>query len=137
VQFDEKWSFVAKKEKHGDRADPADDACGDCWDYLALDPEHRLVVSALVGRHSAEHVGLLVEDFHRRTEGRLRNLMTSDENPAYAEAILATYGAEYQPRRKGKRGRRPAPRQRPPQGCGTPRSTRPGRRTGLLAWRGG
>jgi hypothetical protein len=116
VQFDEKWSFVAKKEKRCDRADPADDFRGDCWDYVALDPEHRLVVSALVGRHSAEHVGSLVEDFHRRTDGRLMGLMTSDENPAYAEAILETYGEEYQPRRKGKRGRRPAPRKRVPQG---------------------
>jgi hypothetical protein len=106
---------VAKKEKHCDRDNPDDDRCGDCWDYVALDPEHRLVVSALVGRHTAGHVGLLVEDFHRRTEGRLMNLMTSDENPAYAEAILATYGEEYQPRRKGKRGRRPAPRKRPPK----------------------
>jgi len=44
------------------------------------------------------------------------SLMTSDENPAYAEAILASYGEEYQPRRKGKRGRRPAPRKRPPKG---------------------
>ena len=34
------------------------------------------------------------------------NLMTSDGNPAYAEAILACYGEEYQPRRKGGRGRR-------------------------------
>jgi len=107
---------VTKKEKHCDRDDPDDDRCGDCWDYVALDPEHRLVVSALVGRHSAEHVDLLVEDFHRRTEGRLMNLMTSDENPAYAEAILTCYGEEYQPRRKGKRGRRPAPRKRPPRG---------------------
>jgi hypothetical protein len=107
---------VAKKEKHRDPDDPADDARGDCWDYLALDPEHRLVVSAVVGRHSAEHVDLLVEDFHRRTRGRLMNLRTSDENPAYAEAILATYGEEYQPRRKGKRGRRPAARKRPPKG---------------------
>jgi hypothetical protein len=68
---------------------------------VALDPEDRLVVSAVVGRPSAEYVGLLVEDFHRRTEGRLMNLMTSDENPGYAEAILETYGQEYQPRRKG------------------------------------
>jgi hypothetical protein len=30
----------------------------------------------------------LVEDFRKRTGGRLMNLMTSDENPAYAEAIL-------------------------------------------------
>jgi hypothetical protein len=116
VQFDEKWSFVAKKEKHCDRDDPADDYSGDCWDYIALDPEHRLVVSALVGRHAAEHVDVLVEDFHRRTAGRLMNLMTSDENPAYVEAILAAYGEEYQPRRKGKRGRQPAPRKRPPKG---------------------
>lgn len=83
---------------------------------MALDPEHRLVVSVVVGKHSADHVGLLVEDFRRRTEGRLMNLMTSDENPAYAEAILEAYGDEYQPRRRGKRGRRPAPRKRPPRG---------------------
>jgi hypothetical protein len=116
VQFDEKWAFVAKKEKHCDRADEADDWCGDCWDHVAFDPEHRLVVSAVVGKHSAEHIDLLVEDFHRRTEGRLMDLMTSDENPAYAEAILASYGEEYQPRRRGRRGRRPARRKRPPKG---------------------
>jgi hypothetical protein len=116
ARSDEKWPFVAKKEKHCDRDDPGDGDRGDCWDYVALDPEHRLVVSALVGRHSAEHVQLLAEDFHRRTEGRLMNLMTSDENPAHAEAILATYGEEYQPRRKGRRGRRPAPRKKPPKG---------------------
>src|SRR5262247_292529 len=109
VQFDEKWSFVGKKEKHCDRSNPDDDRCGDCWDYVAFDPEHRLVVSALVSRHSAEHVGLLVEDFHRRTEGRLMNLMTSDENPAYAEAILDVYGETVQSRRTGKPGRPKAP----------------------------
>jgi hypothetical protein len=83
---------------------------------VALDPEHRLSVSAVVGRHAAEHVGLLVEDFHRRTAGRLMNLLTSDANPASAAAILASSGAAYQPRRQGKRGPRPAPRQRPPKG---------------------
>jgi len=116
VQFDEKWSFVGKKEKHCDRDDPDDDEQGDCWDYVALDPEQRLVVSVVIGRHSAEHVELLVDDFRRRTEGRLMNLMTSDENPAYAPAILHSYGETVQPRRKGKRGRRPAPRKRPPKG---------------------
>ncbi len=137
MQFDEKWAFVAKKEKHCDRADEADDFCGDCWDHVALDPEHRLVVSAVVGKHSAEHTDLLVADFHRRTEGRLMNLMTSDENPAYAEAILACYGEEYQPRRKGKRGRRPAPRKRPPKGLkyATVHKTREGNRVVAVARR--
>jgi hypothetical protein len=107
---------VAKKEKHCDRSNPGDDLRGDCWDYIALDPEHRLVVSALVGRHSAEHVDGLVADFRRRTAGRLMSRMTSAENPAYPEAILQAYGAEYQPRRKGKRRRRPVRRKRPPKG---------------------
>jgi IS1 family transposase len=107
---------VGKKEKHCDPDNPDDDCQGECWDYIALDAEHRLVVSVIVGKHSAEHVGLLVADFHRRTEGRLMNLMTSDENPAYAEAILEIYGEEYQPRRKGGRGPRPARRKRPPKG---------------------
>jgi len=83
---------------------------------VAFDPEHRLLVSVVVGKQSGEHTRLLVEDFHARTGGRLMNLMTSDENPAYAEAILEVYGEQYQPRRQGRRGRRPAPRKRPPQG---------------------
>jgi hypothetical protein len=59
---------------------------------------------------------LLVKHFHQSTEGRLMNLITSDENPAYAEAIRETYGQEDQPRRKAKRGRQPAPRKKAPKG---------------------
>ena len=115
VQFDEKWAFVGKKEKNCDRDNPDDDEQGDCWDHIALDPEHRLVVSVIQGRRTEGHTELLVEDFAQRTEGRLMNLMTSDENPAYAKAILKVYGEEYQPRRRGQRGRRPAPRKRIPK----------------------
>jgi IS1 family transposase len=116
VQFDEKWSFVGKKEKHCDPNNPDDDLCGDCWDHVALDPEHRLVVSVVVGRRSAEETQRLVENFQQRTAARQMNLMTSDENPAYAEAILQTYGETVQPKRKGKRGRQPAPTKKPPKG---------------------
>jgi IS1 family transposase len=116
VQFDEKWSFVFKKEKHCDREDADDDFHGDCWDHTALDPENRLLVSLVVGRRSADHTQLLVEDFHRRTDGRLMNLMTSDENPAYAEAIREVYGEKVQPRRTGRRGRPAAPYKRVPKG---------------------
>jgi IS1 family transposase len=115
VQFDEKWSFVGKKEKRCDPNNPDDDQRGDCWDHIALDPEHRLVVSVVLGKRTTEHVELLVEDFHQRTAGRLMNLMTSDENPAYAQAILKTYGKEVQPRRTGKRGRPPAAQKKLPK----------------------
>jgi hypothetical protein len=66
------------------------------------------------GRRTEEHTRLPVEDFHRRTGGRVMNLMTSDENPAYATAILEVYGEEVTPPRRGRRGRRPAPRLAPP-----------------------
>jgi hypothetical protein len=42
--------------------------------------------------------------------------MTSDEDPAYAEAIWDSYGEAYQPRRRGRRGPKPARRQLPPKG---------------------
>ena len=58
VQFDEKWSFVAKKEKHCDPTDPADDHKGDNWDHVAFDAEHRLVVSVVPGADGREHRGV-------------------------------------------------------------------------------
>jgi IS1 family transposase len=116
VQFDEKWAFVAKKEANCDRADPADDHKGDYWDHVALDPEHRLVVSAIPGARTIENTEALVADFHRRTEGRLMNLMTSDDYPAYEAAILRTYGETVTPPRTGKPGRPRASYQAPPPG---------------------
>ena len=82
VPFDEKWSFVGKKEKNCDPDADGDDLQGGHWDYVAFDPEHRLVVRAATGKHTSEHVRLLVEDFRRRTGGRLMGRMTRDENPA-------------------------------------------------------
>jgi IS1 family transposase len=96
---------VAKKEKHCRLGEEADDGCGDCWDHVALDPETRLVVSVVVGRRTTDHTRLLVEDFHTRTGGRVMNLMTSDEYPAYAEAIQEVYGEPVQPRRAGRGSR--------------------------------
>jgi hypothetical protein len=115
VQFDEKWSFVAKKEKHCDRDNPADDLCGDCWDHVALDAESRLVLSVVSGRQSAEHSLLLVQDVAARTGGEPLDLFTSDENPAYAWALLEVYGEWMQPERQGARGRHPQPVKVPPE----------------------
>jgi IS1 family transposase len=102
VQFDEKWSFVGKKEKH---RRPNEVDCGDCWDHVAYDPEHRLVVSLVVGPRCPELVELLVEDFHQRTAGRIMDLMTTDEYPAYPGAIASVYGETVVPERTGQPGR--------------------------------
>ena len=105
VTFDEQWSFVAKKEKNCDRSDADDDFQGDCWDHIAFDPEHRLVVSMVTGKRTEELTMVLVEDFFERTGGRYMTLITSDEYPAYASAIQEVYGDEVVPERTGKPGR--------------------------------
>lgn len=105
MQFDEKWAFVGKKEKHCDPDDPADAQQGDNWDHVAFDPEHRLVVSVVPGKRTSENTRRLVQDFKQRTQGRLPNLITSDEYPVYETELLEAYGEEVVPPRTGKRGR--------------------------------
>jgi IS1 family transposase len=114
VQFDEKWAFVGKKEKQCDPDDPADALQGDNWDHVAFDPEHRLVVSVVPGKRTAEHVHELVHDFKQRTQGRVMNLITTDEYPVYETALLEAYGKEVQPERTGKPGRPKKPYKVPP-----------------------
>ncbi len=109
MQFDEKWSFVAKKEKHCQAGDPLAGEVGDNWDQVAFDPEHRLVVSVVPGKRTETHVQLLVQDFQERTGGRLMNLMTSDEYPAYPAAIVAAYAVVQEQPRTGRPGRPKTP----------------------------
>jgi IS1 family transposase len=105
VQFDEKWAFVGKKQQHCAPDEPADTAHGDNWDHVAFDPVHRLVVSIVPGKRTAEQTEALVKDLHARTGGRMMDLLVSDESPAYKTAILHTYGATVLPPPTGKPGR--------------------------------
>jgi IS1 family transposase len=114
VQFDEKWAFVGKKEKHCDPDDAGDAQQGDNWDHVAFDPEHRLVVSVVPGKRTSENTRRLVQDFKQRTQGRLPNLITSDEYPVYETEILEAYGKEVVPPPTGKPGRPRQPYKVPP-----------------------
>ena len=116
VQFDEKWTFVAKKEKNCDPNDPADDHKGDTWDHVAIDAESRLVISVIPGERTAENVVAVVADFKQRTGGRMMNLITTDGYPAYQEAILEAYGETVTPPRTGKPGRPQSPYKVAPPG---------------------
>lgn len=105
AQFDEKWSFVEKKEKNCEPDEPEDARRGDNWDHVAFDPEHRLVVSVVPGKRTEEKAHQLVQDFKERTGGRLMNLLTSDEYPAYKTAIFDAYSTEKEVPRTGRPGR--------------------------------
>jgi IS1 family transposase/transposase-like protein len=116
LQMDEKWSFVAKKEANCDEDDPDDRYRGDCWDHVAFDPEHRLVVAVVPGERDAESVRELVGDVKGRLGGRPPELITTDEYSAYEGAILEAFGDEVVPPRTGKRGRPRSPYKVPPAG---------------------
>ena len=103
--MDEKWSFVAKKEKNCDEDDPEDQFRGDCWDHVAFDPEHRLVVSVVPGERTGESVRELVTDVKERLGDRAPELITTDEYTAYEGAILEAFGTKVVPPRTGKPGR--------------------------------
>jgi IS1 family transposase len=116
VQFDEKWSFVGKKEKNLDPDDAADARKGDNWDHLALDPEHRLVLCTVPGKRSAEKVGELVSDVKARLGGeggRVPRLVTTDEYAPYKQAVLDAWGVDVTPARTGKPGRPKKARRQP------------------------
>jgi len=105
VQFDEKWAFVGKKEKHCRNDQPNDSRQGDNWDHVAYDPQYRLVISVVPGKRTAKNVEKLVVDFKKRTRDRLMNLITSDEYKPYKKAILKAYGIKTATAHTGKRGR--------------------------------
>jgi IS1 family transposase len=116
VQLDEKWSFVAKKQAHCDPDDPADDHHGDWWDHVALDPETRLVLAVVPGARDAECVEEVVGEVKGRTGGRVLDLVTSDDYPAYEAAIRQAYGREVTTTPRGRPSRRMAPAKVAPPG---------------------
>jgi IS1 family transposase len=77
---------------------------------VAFDPEHRLVLGVVPGKRTDAKVHHLVQDFKRRTGGRLMNLMTSDDYPAYTTAIFEAYAVEQVQPRTGRPGRPPKPK---------------------------
>ena len=115
VQLDEKWSFVDKKQKNCDPDDEDDWFQGDQWDHVALDPDSRLVLSVVVGKRITENAVLLLEDVKERLPEATPLTFTSDEYPAYAEALLSVFGEEVVPPRSGKPGRPAGPRRELPE----------------------
>jgi IS1 family transposase len=110
--MDEKWAFVAKKQANCTEADVER---GDCWDHVALDPEHRLVLGVVPGKRSVANLRKLLADLTRRTGGRIMNLITTDDYPAYEGTILEAYGHRVVPLPQFKPGRRALPYRVPPK----------------------
>jgi IS1 family transposase len=115
AQFDEKWAFVAKKEKHCNRKSPADRDLGDRWDHTAVDPERALLLTMVPGKRTVAKCCEVMEQVKARTGGRTDLLVTTDEHAPYETAVKAVYGVERPAPRKPGPGRPPKPRKVVPE----------------------
>lgn len=88
AQFDEKWCFVYKKEAN---CTEDEEERGDNWDHTAIDPEHRLLLSIVPGKRTADNCHKVVAEVKKRTGGRTDILLTSDEHASYKTAIEDVY----------------------------------------------
>ena len=107
LQFDEKWSYVAKKQRHVQT--------GDYWDANSF-PHSKLLVSLVPGCRTTHTIHQVVADAAQRLacDAGLPALFTDGE-PTYPKR-LSTFGRAYPVPRRSPRGRPPAPVVRIPQG---------------------
>lgn len=108
-QLDELWSFVHTKEAHLPYAQIYCETYGDAWVWVAFTPVWRLVLAFVVGKRTQASANLLLDRVKDVTDEHIP-FFTSDQLPAYQNALLHTYGMWVQPERKGTRGRFPQPR---------------------------
>jgi IS1 family transposase len=96
---------VGKKQKNCDPTNPDDAHCGDYWDHVAFDPEHKLVLAVVPGARTEENARAIVTEVKQRVSCEPPPLMTSDEHPAYATAIEEVFSAPVPAPSRSKPGR--------------------------------
>jgi len=89
VQVDEIWSFVGCKQKTKKAGGQGD---GDCWTWVALDADSKLVVSYLVGLRDAGYAHEFISDMASRLTQRVQ--LTSDGLSYYINAVFDAFGYE-------------------------------------------
>jgi hypothetical protein len=83
---------------------------------VAIDAETRLVLAVVPGARDAESVEEVVSEVKDRTGGRVLDLVTSDDYPAYETAPLEAYGQEVTTTATGRPSRKLVPERVPPPG---------------------
>lgn len=88
IQADEIWSFVYAKEKHCSPEMKAAGA-GDCWVWVGMDADTKLVVSWLAGTRDAGCAHDFMQDLASRLAHRVQ--LTTDGHHAYLTAVEGAF----------------------------------------------
>lgn len=91
IQCDEIWAFVGSKEKNTS-AEKKSKGNGDCWTWLALCPDTKLVPCWFVGDRSAGSAYHFMHDLADRLASRVQ--LTTDGHKAYLNAVETAFGSE-------------------------------------------
>ena len=87
VQADEIWGFIGKKESHKSPEEARDDSIGDCWCWVALDRDTKLVLAFVVGRRTSANAMELMRKLRRATSEDTRFQLTTDGHQSYIAAV--------------------------------------------------
>jgi IS1 family transposase len=93
IQCDEIWSFVAAKQRNVTpklRAQNPD--AGDCWTWVAMDADSKLVCSWQVGRRDWITANQFVSDLRSRLANRVQ--LTTDGNRLYLGAVYTHFDTD-------------------------------------------
>jgi IS1 family transposase len=88
IQCDEIWSFVGAKDKNCSAADKRA-GMGDCWTWVAIDPDTKLIPRWYVGDRSAQSAYRFIRDLSPRLARRVQ--LTTDGHRAYLIAVEAAF----------------------------------------------
>ena len=103
-QLDEMWSFVGKKEHHLDSLERLQSDMGDVWLHVGFEPRLKVFVAIVPGKRTLGNLRRVIHLLHEKSDGHVP-LFTSDEYPAYPDAILWEYGQLARVDRQGLVGR--------------------------------
>jgi IS1 family transposase len=92
IQVDEIWAFIYAKAKNVKTAKAAPEGAGDCWTWLAIDADTKLIPSFYVGNRDGEAAQHFIGDLAMRLTNRVQ--LTSDGHKAYLEAVEQSFGAD-------------------------------------------
>jgi len=116
VQLDELWSYVGKKQRKRMKPDELRKEFGDCWIWVAFDPETKVVLGYVLGKRTRENALKMLERVRDVLADGSLPLFASDGFPVYEDAIIEVFGVTKRRRRNGKVGRFPKPRRVPGPG---------------------
>lgn len=91
VQCDEIWSFVGCKEKNV-TVEKKIEGQGDCWTWVGMDAESKLVCAWLVGSRDADSAAEFMNDLASRLANRVQ--LTTDGHRAYLTAVEGAFDGE-------------------------------------------